>query len=91
MNYQEEMKKLREELNAHGYRYYVEDAPTISDFEYDHMLRRLEDLERELKVKCVIIGSSGQDLADAVNDPEYSLHTFHGDYELPDGSETDIK
>jgi len=47
MNYQEEMKKLREELNAHGYRYYVEDAPTISDFEYDHMLRRLEDLERE--------------------------------------------
>lgn len=47
MNYQEEMKRLRDELNAHGYRYYVEDAPTISDFEYDHMLRRLEDLERE--------------------------------------------
>jgi len=41
------MKRLRDELNAHGYRYYVEDAPTISDFEYDHMLRRLEDLERE--------------------------------------------
>ena len=47
MNYQEEMKQLRDELNAHGYRYYVEDAPTISDFEYDRMLRRLEDLERE--------------------------------------------
>jgi len=47
MNYREEMKRLRDELNAHGYRYYVEDAPTISDFEYDHMLRRLEDLERE--------------------------------------------
>ncbi len=47
MNYQEEMKRLRDELNAHGYRYYVEDAPIISDYEYDHMLRRLEDLERE--------------------------------------------
>ena len=51
----------------------------------------LGDLERELKVKCVIIGSSGQDLADAVNDPDYCLHSFHGEYELPDGSETDIK
>ena len=47
MTYQEEMKRLRDELNEHGYRYYVQDAPTISDYEYDHMLRRLEDLERE--------------------------------------------
>lgn len=47
MNYQEEMKRLRDELNEHGYRYYVQDSPTISDYEYDHMLRRLEDLERE--------------------------------------------
>ena len=47
MNYREEMKQLREPLNAHGYRYYVLDDPQISDYEYDHMLRRLEDLERE--------------------------------------------
>ena len=47
MNYQEEMKQLRDTLNAHGYRYYVLDDPTISDYEYDHMLRRLEDLEKE--------------------------------------------
>ena len=47
MDYQEEMKQLRDTLNAHGYRYYVLDEPTISDFEYDHMLRRLEDLEAE--------------------------------------------
>lgn len=47
MNYREEMKQLRETLNAHGYRYYVLDDPQISDYEYDHMLRRLEDLERE--------------------------------------------
>lgn len=47
MNYREEMKQLRETLNAHGYRYYVLDDPQISDYEYDHMLRRLEDFERE--------------------------------------------
>ena len=41
------MKQLRDTLNAHGYRYYVLDAPTIPDFEYDRMLRRLEDLEKE--------------------------------------------
>ena len=47
MTYREEMKRLRDELNEHGYRYYVQDAPTISDFEYDRLLRRLEDLEQE--------------------------------------------
>ena len=47
MDYRQEMKELRDTLNAHGYRYYVLDEPTISDFEYDHMLRRLEDLETE--------------------------------------------
>ena len=47
MDYKTEMRELRDTLNAHGYRYYVLDAPTISDYEYDHMLRRLEDLERE--------------------------------------------
>ena len=46
MDYREEMKALRDALNAHGYRYYVLDDPTISDYEYDHMLRQLEDLER---------------------------------------------
>ena len=50
----------------------------------------LGDLERELKVKCVIIGSSGRDLAEAVNDPEYCVSSFHGEYELPDSGETDI-
>lgn len=38
---------LREELNQHNYRYYVLDAPTISDFEFDTLLKRLQDLERQ--------------------------------------------
>ena len=46
MEFREEMKQLRDTLNAHGYRYYVLDDPIISDYEYDRMLRRLEELER---------------------------------------------
>lgn len=39
------IRELREELQTHNYRYYVEDNPTISDFEFDRMLRELQDLE----------------------------------------------
>ena len=38
---------LRNELEYHSRKYYVEDAPEISDFEYDKMLRELEILEAE--------------------------------------------
>lgn len=39
------IKKLVDELNEHSRRYYVEDNPTISDYEYDMLYRKLEDLE----------------------------------------------
>ena len=45
MDYREEIKQLREILNENGYRYYVLDAPTMSDYEYDRLNRRLEELE----------------------------------------------
>ncbi len=34
-------------LKYHNRKYYIEDSPEIEDFEYDRMLRELEDLERE--------------------------------------------
>jgi sporulation protein YunB len=34
--YGEEMKQLREQLNRNAYLYYVLDAPTMPDYEYDH-------------------------------------------------------
>lgn len=37
--------ELREQLEEHSYRYYVLDAPTISDAEYDRLFRELEKLE----------------------------------------------
>ena len=39
------MEALRLELNQAGYEYYVLDAPTMSDYDYDHKLRQLEELE----------------------------------------------
>lgn len=38
---------LRDEINAHNHRYYVENSPIISDFDFDRMLKELERLERE--------------------------------------------
>ena len=39
----EELTKILDEAN---YRYYVMDDPVMLDFEYDHLLRELEDLEK---------------------------------------------
>ncbi len=41
------IERLRKELEYHSYKYYVEDCPEISDYEYDAMFRRLQDLENE--------------------------------------------
>lgn len=39
------IEELTKELNYHNHKYYVEDAPEISDFEFDAMLVELEQLE----------------------------------------------
>lgn len=41
------VEELTELLNYHNYRYYVEDSPEISDFEFDALLRELEELEEK--------------------------------------------
>lgn len=41
------IEALREQLNDWGHRYYVLDAPTVPDYEYDAKLRELERLEAE--------------------------------------------
>ena len=45
MSVKEEIEQLREELHKHNYNYYVLSRPTISDFEFDQMMRKLQDLE----------------------------------------------
>ena len=43
----EEHARLSQELDEHSYRYYVLDAPTASDAEYDALMRRVQALEDE--------------------------------------------
>ena len=43
----ERVKKLREEIEYHNYRYYVLDSPVISDAEYDELMRELRELEEK--------------------------------------------
>ena len=42
----EELLTLRKELAEANYKYYVENAPTLSDYEFDQKLKRLEQLEK---------------------------------------------
>tara|TARA_R100001369_G_scaffold89035_1_gene126204 strand:- start:315 stop:2309 length:1995 start_codon:yes stop_codon:yes gene_type:complete len=45
MNTEQQINQLREELRKHNYNYYVQDNPTISDFEFDQKLKQLQELE----------------------------------------------
>ena len=45
MDVKQEIEALRAEIMEHNRHYYDEDAPVISDFEYDALMRRLEELE----------------------------------------------
>ncbi len=44
---QQELVRLRAEINQHGYRYHLLDRPVISDLEYDRLINRLKEIETE--------------------------------------------
>ena len=43
---QQRIESLRAELHRHNHSYYVLNAPEITDFEFDHLMRELQDLEQ---------------------------------------------
>ena len=45
MSVENEIKILRDKINRANYEYYVQDNPTLSDFEYDELFARLKELE----------------------------------------------
>ena len=47
MTSQERIVYLRNELHRHNHSYYVLNAPEISDFEFDQLMRELQDLEAQ--------------------------------------------
>lgn len=42
-----EIERLTDELNRHNYLYYVESNPEISDYDFDSLLKQLQDLEAQ--------------------------------------------
>src|SRR5947209_12670999 len=46
VNASERAEELRHALREASHRYYVLDAPTLSDAEYDRLFRELEELEK---------------------------------------------
>ncbi len=42
----QEIEKLREIIRQHDYRYYVLNQPTVTDNEYDALMRKLQELEK---------------------------------------------
>jgi DNA ligase (NAD+) len=47
MNPKTEINRLRDEIRRHEQRYYVENAPEISDYDFDQLMRRLIELESQ--------------------------------------------
>lgn len=43
----EKIESLRKALHEHNHRYYIIDQPTISDYEFDQLLKELQQLEKE--------------------------------------------
>ena len=43
---EQQIIKLRKEIEAHNHAYYVDNNPTISDFEFDMRLKQLESMEK---------------------------------------------
>ena len=47
MDAKEQIEQLRKEIEYHNKLYYVDDAPVISDYDYDMLMVRLIKLEEE--------------------------------------------
>ena len=46
-NKKDSISELRKQINNHNYQYYILDNPIISDYEYDSLMRELQDLEKK--------------------------------------------
>lgn len=85
-------KELREQLNYHNNLYYNKDNPEISDFEYDRLLRELENIEAEFPELLTsdsptqhVGGSAGEKFSPVVHTVQMaSLHDSFSHDELRD-------
>lgn len=86
------IKELSQEIAVHNQKYYTEDAPEISDAEYDRLYRELEDLEEQFP-QLILPDSPTQVIGGAIFNkfspvthtvPMESLHDSFSDDELRD-------
>lgn len=88
----QQIEDLRRQIEYHNKKYYTEDAPEISDYEYDMLYRRLENLEAafpELKTAdspTEHVGAAGYNTFASVAHtvPMESLHDSFSEEELRD-------
>lgn len=91
-NARQRIAELTEQIEYHNDLYYNNDEPEISDFEYDMMLRELEDLEKEFpglqkpdSPTLKVGGSAGEKFSPVVHAvPMESLHDSFSHDELRD-------
>lgn len=89
-NAEKRIKELTELLTYHSHKYYIEDSPEISDFEYDMLLRELKKLEKQypqLKDPASptvrVIGSVSDGFASVAHDvPMLSLNDAFSEDEI---------
>lgn len=89
---QHRLESLREQIRYHGRKYYTEDDPEISDFEYDQLYHQLETLESQFP-ELVTPDSPTQKVGGAVYNtfapvthqvPLESLHDSFSEEEMRD-------
>lgn len=92
MNIEEKIKKIREDLHQHNYNYYVLDKPEITDYEFDVLLKELQELEEKNpsffdpnSPTQRVGGAVTKNFATVVHDyPMYSLSNSYSKEELED-------
>ena len=85
-------ERLRRELREHDYRYYVLAEPTVTDEEYDRLLRELQDLEAKYPELCSpdsptqrVGGMPTKEFATVAHDPPMlSLANSYSEEEIRD-------
>ena len=74
MNPKERIQQLTDLLKDANYRYYVLDDPQMPDFEYDRLLRELEDLEKEYPQYTLTDSPTGRVGGEALSKFEKVVH-----------------
>jgi len=68
----ERARALREAIALHNYRYYVLDAPTIPDAEYDALFRELERTDHSQRTLLVRFGEMSADVQKYIDEAQAS-------------------